>query len=42
MKKYAIIHGRCISEIQKRAVEELSKTLLEYTLEYRINISVAE
>ena len=36
MKKFAVIFGRRISEIQKRAIEELSKTLLEYTFEYPV------
>ncbi len=38
MKKLAIIHGELKNELQKRAVEELSSMLLEYTLEYPICI----
>ena len=36
MKPFAVIYGSCISEIQKRAVEELSKTLLDYAMEYPV------
>ena len=36
MKPVAVIFGNRISEIQKRAVEELSKTLLDYTFEYPV------
>lgn len=32
MKKFAIIYGKKDSELQKRAVEELSKILLNYTI----------
>ncbi len=38
MKKLAIIYGKLETELQKRAVEELSSMLLEYTLEYPICI----
>ena len=34
MKKFAIIYGELSNGIQKRALEELTTTLLEYTLEY--------
>ena len=34
MKKFAIIYGHLENEIQKRAVEELSSMLLDYTFEY--------
>ena len=36
MKKFAVIFGSHISEIQKRAVEELSKILLDDTFEYPV------
>ncbi len=36
MKKFAVIFGSHISEIQKRAVEELSAILLDDTLEYPV------
>ena len=36
MKKFAVIFGSRISEIQKRAVEELSRILLDETLEYPV------
>ncbi len=36
MKKIAIIFGSCVSEIQKRAIEELNKSLLDYTFEYPV------
>jgi len=36
MKPFAVIFGSNISEIQKRAVEELSKILLDETLEYPV------
>jgi len=36
MKQFAIIFGDPISEVQKRAIEELSKTLLEYTHRYPV------
>ncbi len=36
MKKLAIIHAEIKNELQKRAIEELSSILLEYTLEYPI------
>ena len=36
MKKLAIIYGKLETELQKRAIEELSSVLLEYTLEYPI------
>ena len=36
MKKTAIIYGEAKSEIQKRAIEELTKILLDYTFEYPI------
>ena len=38
MKKIAIVHGEPATEVQKRATEELSSMLLEYTLEYPICI----
>ena len=38
MKKFAIIHGKLKTELQKRAIEELSSMLLEHTLEYPICI----
>ncbi len=36
MKKFAIIYGKLENDIQKRAVEELSSILLDYTLEYPV------
>ena len=36
MKKFAIIYGQLENDIQKRAVEELSSVLLDYTFEYPI------
>jgi hypothetical protein len=36
MKKFAIIYGKLENDIQKRAVEELSRILLDYTFEYPI------
>lgn len=36
MKKFAVIFGSPLSEIQKRAVEELSKILLDETSEYPV------
>ena len=36
MKKIAIVYGRSLGEVGKRAVEELSRTLLDYTLEYPV------
>ena len=36
MKRFAIIYGKSKSELQKRAIEELSRTLLDYTVEYPI------
>ena len=36
MKKFAIIYGQLENDIQKRAVEELSSMLLDYTFEYPI------
>lgn len=33
MKKFAIIYGKKDSELQKRAVEELTRTLIDYTVE---------
>lgn len=36
MKKFAIIYGQLENDIQKRAVEELSSTLLDYTFEYPV------
>ena len=36
MKKFAVIFGSHISEIQKRAVEELTKILLDDTFEYPV------
>lgn len=36
MKKLAIIYGKLETELQKRAIEELSSVLLEYALEYPI------
>ena len=36
MKKFAVIFGSAISELQKRAVEELSRILLDETLEYPV------
>ena len=36
MKKFAIIYGKLENCIQKRAVEELSRMLLDYTFEYPI------
>ena len=36
MKKFAIIYGQLKNDIQKRAVEELSFVLLDYTLEYPV------
>lgn len=34
MKKFAIIYGKLENDLQKRAIEELSSILLDYTLEY--------
>ena len=42
MKKYAIVYGRMENEIQKRAVEELTTILLDYTLEYPLSIQYEE
>ena len=42
MKKIAIIHGQLQNGVQKRAVEELSSVLLEYTLEYPICLEYDE
>jgi len=39
MKKFAIIYGQSAGEIQKRAVEELTSILLDYTLEYPVCFS---
>ena len=36
MKKIAIVYGKPLGEVGKRAVEELSRTLLDYTLEYPV------
>ena len=36
MKKIAIIYGQLKNDIQRRAVEELSLVLLDYTLEYPV------
>ncbi len=36
MKKFAIIYGQMNNDIQKRAVEELTSMLLDYTMEYPI------
>ena len=36
MKKFAIVYGSCETELQKRAVEELTKILLDYTFEYPV------
>ena len=36
MKKFAIIYGQLKNDIQRRAVEELSLVLLDYTLEYPV------
>ncbi|MBQ9131541.1 MAG: hypothetical protein IJX62_03610 [Clostridia bacterium] len=36
MKKFAIIYGQLENDIQKRAVEELSRILLDYTIEYPV------
>ena len=36
MKKFAIMFGSGIGDVQKRAVEELGKTLRDYTLEYPV------
>ena len=33
MKKFAVVFGQNIGEVQKRAVEELSRILFDYTLE---------
>ena len=38
MKRFAIIHGELNTELKKRALEELSSMLLEYTLEYPVCI----
>jgi len=42
MKNFAIICGNTPSEIQRRAIEELSATLLEYTLEYPLCLTYGE
>ena len=36
MKKIAIVYGRSLGEVGKRSIEELSRTLLDYTLEYPV------
>ena len=36
MKRFAIIYGSRDNELQKRTVEELTKILLEYTLEFPV------
>ena len=38
MKKFAIVYGQMENDIQKRALEELTSILLDYTLEYPICI----
>lgn len=42
MKRFAIIYGALKTELQKRAVEELTSILLDYTKEYPICISSEE
>ena len=42
MKKFAIIYGAPLGEIQKRAVEELSKILLDATLTYPVCMEYSE
>ena len=36
MKKVAIVYGEMKNDIQKRALEELTRTLLDYTVEYPV------
>ena len=42
MRKTAIIYGQMKNDIQKRAVEELSKILLDYTLEYPVCVQYGD
>lgn len=42
MKKFAIIYGECKNGIQKKAIELLSKILLDYTIEYPVCIKYSE
>ena len=42
MKKTAIIYGEARSKIQKRAIEELTKILLDYTTEYPVCVKYGE
>ena len=42
MKKIAIIYGKSDTEVQKRAIEELSEILLDYTHEYPACIKCGE
>ena len=42
MKKIAILHSKTLNEIQKRAIEELTATLLEYTVEYPVLIEYGD
>ena len=42
MKKFAIIYGSMKTDLQKRAVEELTSILLDYTLVYPICIQYEE
>lgn len=36
MKKFAIVYGQAKTDLQKRAIEELTSTLLNYTFEYPV------
>ena len=38
MRNFVIVYGEAESPIQKMAIEELTKILLDYTLEYPISI----
>ena len=42
MKKAVIIHGKLETDLQKRAIEELSAILLDCTQEYPVCISYGE
>ena len=42
MKKFAIVYGILDSDIQKNAVAELTRILLDYTLEYPVCLQYDE
>ena len=42
MKKIAIIYGLLRTDVQKRAVEELTEILLDYLLEYPVSVQLGE